>query len=95
MDKNITIVLKLAGSDYRMRCSSEDEPLYREAADLIRKEYQRMLDAYQANVGEKDLLVYTLLQVAMRLKILESKYSGENDRLQSLERDLSDYLKTL
>ena len=95
MDKDITIKLKLAGAEYGMSCQRSDEPLYREAADLGRKEYQVLLDKYADKVSEKDLLVYTSLQIALRLKRLESECSGENERLQSLEKDLSDYLKSL
>ena len=43
MDKDITIKLKLAGAEYGMSCQRSDEPLYREAADLVRKEYQVLL----------------------------------------------------
>lgn len=97
MDKDIAIKLKLVGKEYTMKCSRADEPLYREAADLIKEEYQSMLDRFgaQAHVEEKDLLIYTSLQIALRLKVLEYKCSGEDERLQSLERELSDYLKTL
>ncbi len=97
MDKDIAIKLKLVGKEYTMRCSRADEPLYREAADLIKEEYQNMLDRFgtQTHVEEKDLLIYTSLQIALRLKVLELKCSGEDSRLQSLEKELSNYLKTL
>lgn len=97
MDKNITINLKLVGSMYTMSCSRSNEALYREAADLIEKEYQKMLDRYGKNssVKEKDLIAYTLLQVALRLKSLESEHADGLERLSSLNGELTEYLKTL
>ena len=97
MDKDITINLKLVGKEYTMTCSRADEPFYREAADLIKEEYERMLKGFgkKAHVEEKDLLVFTALQIALRLKGLEFRCSEEDDRLQSLDKALSDYMKSL
>ncbi len=97
MDNNITINLKLVGSMYTMSCPRNNEALYREAADLIEKEYKKMLDRYGNNssVKEKDLIAYTLLQVALRLKSLESEHADGLESLDSLNGELTDFLKTL
>ena len=54
MDDNITIKLELAGSDYKVKCLRSEEPLYREAADLIKKVHKNMTKAVGANAGVKE-----------------------------------------
>ena len=94
MDDNITIKLELAGSDYKVKCLRSEEPLYREAADLIKKVHKNKTKAVGANAGVKEevILTFDLLEVALQLKRLESKCSEESMRLQSLEEELSKYL---
>ena len=53
MDDNITIKLELAGSDYKVKCLRSEEPLYREAADLIKKVHKNMTKAVGTNAGAR------------------------------------------
>lgn len=95
MDNNITINLELVGSIYTMSCLRSEEHLYREAADLIKKEYQAWLEKFRNNpkVNEKDLAAFTLLALALRLKSMDEREIRNTEKLKSLDTDLSDFLK--
>ncbi|MCQ2226102.1 MAG: cell division protein ZapA [Paludibacteraceae bacterium] len=88
------INLELVGKRYSMKCSDEEEPLYREAAALIKDEYQSLVNRYGNNAGvkEEDLKAYTLLQLALKLKSIDMDKASMSKRLESLDLDLSNFM---
>lgn len=88
------INLELVGKRYSMKCSDEEEPLYREAAALIKDEYQSLVNRYGNNAGvkEEDLKTYTLLQLALKLKSIDMDKASMSKRLESLDLDLSNFM---
>lgn len=93
-EKMITINLELLGQRYSMQCVPEEEPLYREAAALIKDEYQSLVNRYgnNASVRESHLAAYTLLQLALKLKALEQDSNSTSKRLASLDGEMSEFL---
>ncbi len=90
-----TINLELVGKRYQMQCSDKDEPLYREAAALIKDEYQNYVKRFGNNssVKEEDIIAYTLLALALKLKSSDMDKADALKRMDSLTSDLSNFLE--
>lgn len=95
MTDKITINLELVGKRYAMQCAAEDEPLYREAAALIKDEYQKLVNRFGNNttVKEADLIAFTLLHLALNLRRFDKEQTTVSERMKSLDADLSSFLR--
>ena len=89
-----TINLELVGNKYPLQCAAEDEPLYREAAALIKDEYQGLVNRFGNNaaVREEAIVAFTLLQLALKLKISDRDSANVSKRMESLKADLANFL---
>lgn len=89
-----TINLEVVGKRYVMQCAADEEPLYREAAALIKDEYQKLVNRFGNNSGvkEADLVAYTLLQLALNLKKIDTDRAKTSERMEALDADLTEFL---